>query len=359
MRKYYLDNLRYGIVLLVILYHIIYVFNSAGVVSNISVPGIPQMDALLYFVYPWFMALMFLISGTGTRYALEHKTGKLFLKNRAKSLLIPSITGIFILGWVSGYITSLNVDMFGGNGGKIPGVVKYLIYSFAGIGPLWFAHELFLATLVLLLIRVIDKKDRLLALGARSNLLALVLLFFPVWGSAQILNTPLLEVYRHGIYIFMFLLGYYVFSHNHVQETLLKYYLLFSILAVLCGVIYSVYYFGENYASYACLKTAFTNLYAWLMILALLGFGRKWLDKKTRFTGYMAPRSFGFYVLHYPLLIVIAYLITSYMTLPVWANYVVLFIAASVGVPLFYEIVSRIPVLRYLLLYKKSQKSKA
>lgn len=354
MRKYYLDNLRYGIVLLVVLYHVIYVFNSEGVITNISIQGIPQMDVMLYFVYPWFMAVLFLISGISTRYALEHKTGKLFLKERAKELLVPSIAGIFILGWISGYITSISIDMFGGYGDMIPGFVKYLIYCLAGIGPLWFAHELFLAILVLMLIRLIDRKDKLLAFGGKSNLLVLILLFFPVWGSAQILNTPVVEVYRNGIYIFMFLLGYYVFSHDNVQEILAKYYLPFLILALLCGVVYTINYFGDNYASSACLKTVFTNLYTWLMILALLGFGKKWLDRKTGFTYYMAPRSFGIYVLHYPVLIIIAYVITTYITLPMWANYVVLLLAVAVCVPLFYEIVTRIPVIRLLLLGKKS-----
>lgn len=52
MRKYYLDNLRYGIVLLVIFYHIVYLFNSLGVITNVVIPGIPQMDVFLYLIYP-------------------------------------------------------------------------------------------------------------------------------------------------------------------------------------------------------------------------------------------------------------------------------------------------------------------
>ena len=51
MRKYYLDNLRYGIVLLVIFYHIVYLFNSLGVITNVVIPGIPQMDVFLYLIY--------------------------------------------------------------------------------------------------------------------------------------------------------------------------------------------------------------------------------------------------------------------------------------------------------------------
>ncbi len=359
MRKYYLDNLRYGIVLLVVLYHVIYVFNSAGVITNISVQGIPQFDVLLYFVYPWFMALLFVISGISTRYALEHKASKLFLRERVKSLLVPSIAGIFLLGWMSGYITSLSTDMFGGYGDTIPGFIKYLIYCLSGIGPLWFVHELLLATLVLMLIRFADKKGKLLKLGEKTNLLVLLLLFFPVWGSAQILNTPVILVYRNGFYIFLFLLGYYVFSHDSVQELLKKYYLPFMITAVIGGVAYTIYYFGDNYSSFTCLNTAFTNLYAWFMILAVLGFGKKWLNQRTAFTNYMAKRSFGIYVIHYPLMIVLAYVITTYLSLPLWVNYIVLLITVVPCVILFYEIISRVPIIRFLILGKSSNKVKA
>ena len=69
MRKYYLDNLRYGIVLLVIFYHIVYLFNSLGVITNVVIPGIPQMDVFLYLIYPWFMPCLFLISGISVQFA--------------------------------------------------------------------------------------------------------------------------------------------------------------------------------------------------------------------------------------------------------------------------------------------------
>ena len=50
MRKHYLDNLRYGIVLLVVFYHIIYIFNSVGVITNVSISGVPQMDVFLFMI---------------------------------------------------------------------------------------------------------------------------------------------------------------------------------------------------------------------------------------------------------------------------------------------------------------------
>ncbi len=356
-RKHYLDNIRGIVILLVIFYHVIYIYNHIGIITNIVVEGIPQMDVVLYFLYPWFMCLLFVIAGISARISLQKRTGKEFIKERATRLLVPSIAGIFLIGWIGGYITNQYADMFAGNGAMIPGFVKYFIYCFAGIGPLWFCHELFAGCLLLLLIRFLDKKDRLWQLGGKANIVVLLLLVFPLWGSSMILNTPLIEVYRNGIYWFCILLGYFIFSHDEVMERLEKICVPLILLAVLAGVAYTVYYFGVNNTTHDVLDSFWTNAYAWLMILAILGCGKKWLDKETKFTAYIRKRNFGFYVLHYTLLISIAYLLDKYAHLPKIGNYVSVAVLTAVLLPLLYEVVVRIPVVRFLLLGEKKQKN--
>lgn len=351
MRKTYLDNLRYSIVLLVIVYHVFYMFNSLGIIRNVNISGIPQLDVVMYIVYPWFMVALFAISGMGARYALEKSNGKQYLKSRAKKILVPSIAGIFIVGWVAGWVTNQYNDMFAGNGDLIPSFVKYFIYCFAGIGPLWYMHELFLATLVLLLIRKLDKRDEIGSLGAKTNMVALFLLALALLGSAQILNTPLIEVYRNGIYIFMFLLGYYVFSQDKVQELLQKWTLLFLGIAVVLCVIYTVYYWGENFTTMENLKSPLTNLYAWFGTLAVLGCGKKWMNKETAFTRYMRTRSFGFYVLHLPLMVLLAYVLDKVLHVPAgMAMYVLLAVSEMVLLPIVIFIISKIPIVKRLVL---------
>lgn len=84
------------------------------------------MDVFLYLIYPWFMPCLFLISGISAKYALDKKSGKQFLKEKIRKILIPSIAGIFMIGWISGYVTNQYVNMFAGN--AVPGIVKYFIY---------------------------------------------------------------------------------------------------------------------------------------------------------------------------------------------------------------------------------------
>ena len=350
MRKPFLDNLRYSIVLLVIFYHVFYLFNSVGVITNVDIPGISALDAVQYVLYPWFMVTLFVISGICARYSLQKQTSKAFLKSKVRRQLIPSISVIFIIGWTSGWVTGQYADMFGTNSGAIPGFAKYLIWSLSGIGSLWFLHQLLAADVVLVLFRKIDKKDRFHRLGGKVSMPVLCLMVFALWGSAQILNTPVIEVHRNGIYIFAFLLGYCVFSHDHVQEMLAKCAPALLGISALLAVIYTTHFWGKNYASMDNLKHFLTNAYAWYATLAVLGAGKRWMDKETPFTRYMAPRSFGFYVLHYPVLVLGAWAMDKLLHLPVWSMYLLLPVLLVIILLPLVAIIKRIPVLKTLIL---------
>ena len=90
-RKAYLDNIRWITVLLVTVYHVGYLFNGVGVLGGIpNAKHLAVWDGFLYIVYPWFMVLLFLVSGICARYALEGKTNQEFLRDRRDRLLVPS-----------------------------------------------------------------------------------------------------------------------------------------------------------------------------------------------------------------------------------------------------------------------------
>jgi len=350
MRRYYIDNIRVSIVWIVVIYHVIYIFNHVGVISNINKVGTPILDTFLYFVNPWFMCCLFIVAGISANLCLKRRSVKEFFKERVKRILIPSISGIFLLGWLIGYITSLQVNMFGENTNQIPLYVQYLIFSFIGIGPLWFVHELFLASIVLIIIRKIDRKNILLKLGEKVRLPYLLVMVFPVWGSSFLFNTPFVEVYRNGIYIFLFLLGYFIFSHNSIIEQLEKHYVTLCVVAILTGITYVKSYYGVNYTTKECLTSFFTNFYLWIAILAILGFAKAKIDFKNDVTIYLKKISFGIYVFHYPILIVIAYFVITYMQLPMYLNYILILALDICFTLIFQEIVSRIPLLRAILL---------
>lgn len=347
MRKPYLDNLRSGTVILVLVFHVFYLFNSAGVPGALGNPVQKSaLDAPLYFVYPWFMVLLFLIAGICTKYSLQKRSDRQFIKDRTIKLLVPSTLGLFVYHWISGYL-NLNI---GGGLEFIPKPLVYPIAAISGIGPLWFVQTLFLFCVLLVLLRRLDRKEKLWELGGKLPAVALPLLVFPIWGAAQLLNMPLLTMYRFGIYGLAFLLGYYVFSHEAVQDSLVKMRVPLLVTAVVCGVFYTVYYLGTDFTSPQCLQGFFTNAYLWVAVLAALGCGKAWLNHKGRFSEYLTRSSFGFYIVHYPIALFVCSALLQYSHLPVVFNYCAALIVTLGASPLVYELFRRIPVIRFLVL---------
>lgn len=356
MRKIYLDNIRWATVLLVLFYHVCYIFNGVGVPGGI--PGavsLPAFDAVTYVVYPWLMVLLFVVAGMSARYALQKRTGKQFIRERAIKLLVPSTSGLFVIHWITGY---LNLKM-GGGLAYIPAALVYPVSVISGIGPLWFIQMLFVFSCILVLLKKIDKGDRIWAQCGKANLPVILPLFVWIFGAAQILNLPVLTMYRFGIYLASFLIGYYIFSHDSVQETTEKICVPMLCLALVGAVFYTIYYYGQNYTSPACLQSIWTNLYLWVVILAVIGCSKKYFYQETAFTRYMARSSFGLYILHYPILAITCYILHNYFDLPAIWNYM---IALTVEVTMtfaMYEGIKRVPVVRYLVLGISSKAQKA
>lgn len=355
MRKYYLDNIRWATVMLVLVYHVFYMFNGAGVAGGIpGAASIPAFDTAASIIYPWFMVLLFVIAGMSARYSLQKRTGKEFIKERAVKLLIPSTLGLFIIHWITGY---LNIKM-GGGLEYIPAALVYPISVVSGIGPLWFIQVLFLFSCVLVLLRKLDASDRLWTICRKANLPVILLLFVPIFGAAQILNMPVLTMYRFGIYFAAFLIGYYVLSHDNVQDIIEKIRIPMLCLAAAGASFYAFYYYGSNYTSSECLQSIITNLYLWIVVLAVIGCAKRYFNKETAFTRYMTKSSFGIYILHYPVLITVCYILNYYCQLPALLNYAAALITEFAVTFAAYEVIRRVPVLRYFVLGIKGKASK-
>ena len=138
MRIKYLDNIRWMTVVLVVIYHVIYMFNGIetfGVIGPFS--GVQYQDTYQYLVYPWFMLLLFVVSGMSARYALERQTHGAFLKSRTRKLLVPSTLGLLAFWWILGYYNMLLSGALDSLA-NVPKPVLFVIMTASGIGPLWY-----------------------------------------------------------------------------------------------------------------------------------------------------------------------------------------------------------------------------
>ena len=368
MRKHWIDNLRWVTVLLVLLYHVIYFFNNKGVFGGIGgfgeFPEVQQyQDVVMYILYPFFMPLLFLLAGISARYALEKTPAKEWFKARTRKLLVPGTIGLFVLQWMVGYFNTVVAQRQGVFDG-VPGLVKYGIMAVSGIGPLWFIQLLWLLCIVLLLVRALDKKDKFWNWCGKASLVVILLLGVLFWAGEQTLITNprpqsadgLLNLYKPLFYLIPFLLGYFVFSHDEVQEKVKKAWIPLLACAVASGVALIVTTWGQDNTSPQYLGNWLTCLYGWLMCLGLMGWFQAKFDCTGKFAGYMTRSSFGFYIIHYLVIASLGYLMKNHTQLPPWAIYVILTVAVFTITPLLYEILRRIPFIRWCVLGEKGTK---
>ena len=357
MRKHWMDNLRWVTVLLVLFYHVFYFYNNKGVFGGVGgfgdYPEVPQyQDVVMYVLYPWFMPLMFLLAGVSARYALQKHSAKEWFKSRTRKLLVPSTIGLFVFHWMVGYFNTIVAERLGLLDGH-PLVVKYLVMSISGIGPLWFIQLLWLLCIVLLLIRLLDAKDKLWAWCRKANYIVIIVIGALIQEPRPESLDGLLNLYKPLFYLVPFLLGYFVFSHDEVQESMTKIWKPLMAVAVISGVVLTVTTFGENNTSPEYLGSPLNCLYGWLMCLAMMGWFKACFDYTDAFAGYMTRSSFGLYIVHYLVIAGLGYTMKVYTQLRPWAMYVILTIAVFTLSPLIYEIIRRIPVIRWCVLGEK------
>ncbi|MBR5019599.1 MAG: acyltransferase [Bacteroidales bacterium] len=369
MRKHWIDNLRWVTVLLVLFYHVFYFFNNKGVFGGIGgfgdYPHCPQyQDVVMYILYPWFMPMLFLLAGISARYALAKQSGREWFRARTRKLLVPGTIGLFVFHWMVGYFNTVVARREGLI--NVSGIGKYIMWAVSGTGPLWFIQVLWLLCLVLLLLRALDRKDRFFngcgrLFSGKAGIVWILLLGILFWvGEQTLIKNPrpesadgLWNLYKPLFYLIPFILGYFVFSHDAVQEKLKKAWIPLLACAVVSGIVLIVTTFGQDNTSPQYLGTPLNCLYGWLMCLALMAWFQAKFDRTGRFAGYMTRTSFGIYIVHYLVIAALGYMMKTYTQLPPWAMYVILGVAVFTLSPLLYEVLHRIPFIRWCVFGEK------
>ena len=364
MRKHWIDNLRWVTVLLVLLYHVIYFYNNKGVFGGIGGFGDgPQyQDVVMYILYPWFMPLLFLLAGIRSRYALERHSGREWFKARTRKLLVPATIGLFVFHWMVGYFNTAVAARTGTFDG-VPGIAKYAIMAVSGIGPLWFIQDLWLFSLLLLVIRKFDPKNRFHEWCGKLNIFWIILMGVLFWVGEQLLiQNPrpesadgLYNLYKPLFYLIPFLMGYFVFSHEDVQEKLGNAWIPLLACAAVAGIVLVATTFGQDNTSPKYLGSPLNCIYGWLACLAMMGWFKARFDRTSAFAGYMTRSSFGIYVVHYLVVASLGYMMKQYTQLPPVAMYLILAVAVFTLSPLIYEIIRRIPFVRWCVLGEKKR----
>ena len=146
------------------------------------------------------------------------------------------------------------------------------------------------------------------------------------------------------------MMGYFIFPHERVQEMVGKSWIPLMVCAGIAGVVLISTTFGQDNTLPQYLKTPLNNIYAWLMCLAMMGWFKACFDRTGRFADYMTRSSYGIYIVHYLVIASLGHILKTATHFPPVCIYLLLVVAVFTLSPLLFEILRRIPFIRWCVL---------
>lgn len=348
MRNRYIDNIRIICILLLFPFHTCMIYNNWGEVFYITGTPYTLPSIFVSLVYPWWMNLLFTIAGISSAYALKKRSPKEYAKERVKKLFLPLITGLLMVIPVQTYIA----DRYhhGYEGGYFEHYkiffsrFTYLTGEDGGFTPghLWFVLYLFVISMIMLPLMVrYTKKDKKID-GRKVTMGILLPLFLLI-----IILTPILELGGKSVgeSLACFAIGYFLLSMEEVQERLERNRLLLTILFLVVLIIRLI--MSETGHGFGLFWDIEQRMVTWFGILAILGLGRRYLDKSNRLTDYLSAAAFSLYYFHQSILVILAYFVLKSIETS-WLQFVVIMSGSFVLTLLCYELLRKLKLTSYL-----------
>ena len=321
MRKHYIDNLRNITILLLFPVHTFMIWNDFGSGFYIWQRESRVLSTLIVMINPWFMPLLFVLAGMSARYALEKRTYREFILNRTRKLLMPFVCGTVFL---NPFMTFFARKHFYNYEGSLIDNWKYFFTHITDLsgydgaftpGHLWFILFLYIITVSSLILfsmipcvqtaqmrdgQVIHNKcKRVSAVIEKIPVWGIFLLFIPVWFMYYVGNFG---GYSIGKNMALYLIGYYILADDSTMNKLKKNIKWMSVLCAAGNVALAVLYYRYTYYG-----DLWINYIGWNTILVVLAAGKRFLNRRTGFTGYFNRASYPIYILHQPILVAVSY----------------------------------------------------
>lgn len=352
MRKPFIDNLRWMCVLLVIPYHVFLCYNTFDYEYYVYATPVQAFSVFDLLCAPWFMPLLFFVSGISTTYALQKRTNRQYLTERLEKLLIPSVSGAVLLTPLMAYYARKH---YGGYSGGV--LENYILFfrhwstGFKGVPPyevgqMWFLLYLFAISLAALPILKLAREGCGRLRPEQWPLWGVVFIFVPlgwVWDL-----TPSGPQSLAGCFA-LFLLGGLFFHHDALQAKLARqaWRLSLPFAALLLAGVGLTGRLGPGWWS-----PYLHALVMWLGILALMGLGRRYFDFTNPMTRYLSASSFALYIFHQAWLVMIAYYAIAAIASPWLQAPVILGLCLACSLA-SYEVCRRLALTRFLFGIKR------
>lgn len=362
-RQYYIDWLRILLILSVFLFHIGMIFNNWHwhVKNDVLCAEKSTLWYIMVFLGRWRMPLLILISGAGTYFALGKRTSWQYLRERFKRLFIPLAVGIFTL---------VPVQVFIEKSAQYESLITFYPHMFEGFYPtgnfswhhLWFIAYLFFIALIIspflnyfrsgqfdLFVgnveNIVSKK-----MGANIFLIPLVLSqiklrqYFPDNTHDLIHDWAAISYY-----LIFFLSGYILLSNKKMVESMRKQRHLFLIESVIATIILLTipYMAGSEKASNLIwdISEAFV---AWSCSVTAIGFAKQYLNFNSNFRKLANEAIYPFYLLHQPIIVVVAYFMVQWDILIIWKVLFITSTSFTLTVAIYWFLIRPFNVLRFV-----------
>jgi glucan biosynthesis protein C len=340
-RLFFIDNLRTGLAILVVLHHLAVVYGGIPAFYYWEPPTNDLLAGLIALVFvlfnqAWFMGAFFLLAGYFTPGSFDRKGPGSFLKDRLLRLGIPLILFTFVLSpisWVGIYqmpasLTGITTSL---TWQKYPYVI--------GIGPLWFVAMLLIFSFGYAGWRMLTR-NRTSSSMSRSSLpsylqigifiLALALVSYliriivPAGEEVSLfgdfLSFPTLAYLPQ--YLSFFVLGTVASRHDWFRTLPSSMGVVGFVIAVVAAVaLFPIAFISllislENaspqlppygYGTWqSAVYTLWDSTFAVGMCLGLIPLFRRFFNGQGRFSRFLSQHSYAVYVIHIPIVVFLA-----------------------------------------------------
>lgn len=355
-RRYDLDWLRIGAVLLLIPFHTARVFNPGEDFYAKSDETSTALQRFIVFVGPWHMSLLFLLAGAATWFALGFRSSRTYAGERVSRLLVPFLFGLVVIVPPQAYVGMLtNTDA------ERSWWEQYAYFwthwgepeSYAGPwtpAHLWFILFLLVYSLVALALFVWLRRGggRLIDWFARACRVPGAVIAVPaalLLLEKAIVPMDDLSGQTPIGFLLLFVLGYVVVADERITAAIDRcwpYALAFGVAAMALRA--GLWPENEEYADgswqEALVEWLGYQIGVWAMIVGLLGLFHRHANGTNRSYGYATEGAYPFYALHQTVIVLLAWWILDW-GLGIPAAFTIIAVASLVVTVLVYDVAVR------------------
>ena len=380
-RRHDVDWLRVLAVLLLIYFHSAVIFSTGKYYVKNEERSL-AMTVFVTFVSQWHMPLFFLIAGAATRFSLDRRTGRQYVRERFKRLFIPFIFGTLVIVPPQVYYLLRSNPQY--HDSYFQFYPHFFTFDFATPGyagtfewgHLWFVLYLFLFSLIALPLFLYLKREtgrrfisKLAAFCEKPGTIFLFGLPPAAIESALRARYPgyqnLYNDWANVLtYMTVFIYGYIFFSDARIGQAIEKHGKSALVLGLACTLVaFALAFTGHapapDYSLGWILFVILRTFSAMFWLIAILSFAMKYLNFDNKLLRYANEAAYPFYILHQTVIVAIGFYVVRWNA-SVTAKYLAITTGSLVATVAVYDLlVRRTNVTRFLFGMKPKERGGA